>query len=145
MEIRKIYYPFDNNDGNLDENIWYKFGQSVGAVDIKDFEIEKWINNCVQSVKRQLENGVESPHAFCASGNAIVICFYSKDIDEDVFNDSNYFSVIVAKNYEQGDFFISDIKDDFPFESILKKMDKSDKDLTITYNGYKINIRKAED
>ena len=40
----------------------------------------------------------------------MVICFFSQDIEDDVFNDSNYFSVIVAKNYESADLFIEDIK-----------------------------------
>ena len=38
------------------------------------------------------------------------LCFFSQDIEDDVFNDSNYFSVIVAKNYESADLFIEDIK-----------------------------------
>lgn len=101
MEIKKIKYPSDD---------FYKFGISDYAVDIDDEQIEEWVNECVESVKEQLENEVESPYAFRASGNTMVICFFSQDIEDDVFNDSNYFSVIVAKNYESADLFIEDIK-----------------------------------
>lgn len=101
MEIRKIKYPSEE---------FYKFGIAEGAVRVDDEQISEWINICIESVKAQLENKVESPYAFRASGDTIVICFYSQDIEEDVFNDSNYFSVIVAKNYESADFFIGDIK-----------------------------------
>lgn len=101
MEINKINYPSDD---------FYKFGESHYAVDIDDEQIEEWVNECVISVKEQLEKGIESPYAFRASGNTMVICFFSQDIEDDVFNDSNYFSVIVAKNYESADLFIEDIK-----------------------------------
>ena len=101
MEIKKIKYPSDD---------FYKFGISDYAVDIDDERIEEWVNECVESVKEQLENEVESPYAFRASGNTMVICFFSQDIEDDVFNDGNYFSVIVAKNYESADLFIADIK-----------------------------------
>ena len=103
MEIKKIKYPSDD---------FYKFGISDYAVDIDDERIEEWDNECVESVKEQLENEVESPYAFRASGNTMVICFFSQDIEDDVFNDGNYFSVIVAKNYESADLFIEDIKKD---------------------------------
>ena len=103
MEIKKIKYPSDD---------FYKFGISDYAVDIDDERIEEWVNECVESVKEQLENEVESPYAFRASGNTMVICFFSQDIEDDVFNDGNYFSVIVAKNYESADLFIEDIKKD---------------------------------
>lgn len=103
MEIKKIKYPSDD---------FYKFGISDYAVDIDDEQIEEWVNECVESVKKQLENEVESPYAFRASGNTMVICFFSQDIEEDVFDDSNYFSVVVAKNYESADLFIEDIKKD---------------------------------
>lgn len=103
MEIKKIKYPSDD---------FYKFGTSDYAVDIDDEQIEEWVNECVESVKEQLENEVESPYAFRASGNTMVICFFSQDIEEDVFDDSNYFSVVVAKNYESADLFIEDIKKD---------------------------------
>lgn len=103
MEIKKIKYPSDD---------FYKFGISDYAVDIDDEQIEEWVNECVESVKEQLENEVESPYAFRASGNTMVICFFSQDIEEDVFDDSNYFSVVVAKNYESADLFIEDIKKD---------------------------------
>lgn len=103
MEIKKIKYPSDD---------FYKFGMSDYAVDIDDEQIEEWVNECVESVKEQLENEVESPYAFRASGNTMVICFFSQDIEEDVFDDSNYFSVVVAKNYESADLFIEDIKKD---------------------------------
>ena len=108
MEIRKVKYPYDKNiDG---ENDWYKFGQSEGAVKISDERIEKWVNDSINCVKEQLENGVKSPYSYTASGDTIVICFYSQDCEEDVFDDDNYFVVIVAKNYEEGNFFISDLK-----------------------------------
>ena len=108
MEIRKIKYPYDmDREG---ENGWYKFGQSDGAVKISDEKVEKWINDCIQSVKEQLENGIEHPYSFTASGDTMVICFFSQDCEDDVFDDDNYFVVIVAKNYEEGNFFIGDVK-----------------------------------
>lgn len=108
MEIRKIKYPYmPDGEG---ENEWYKFGQSDGAVKVNDERIEQWVNECVYNVKTQLEHGVESPYAFSASGDTIVICFFSRDVEDDVFDDDNYFTVIVAKNYEEGTFFLSDIK-----------------------------------
>ena len=94
MEIKRIQYPSDE---------FYKFGASKDAGIIKDSEIEGWINECVESVKRQLENGVESPYAFQACGNSIVICFFSQEVEDNVFDGNNFFSVIVAKNYEEGD------------------------------------------
>lgn len=117
MEIKKIKYPSDD---------FYKFGISDYAVDIDNEQIEEWVNECVENVKRQLENKVESPYAFKASGNTMVICFFSQDIEEDVFDDNNYFSVVVAKNYESADFFIEDIKEKNKDEEIsyLKKQIK---------------------
>lgn len=108
MEIRKIKYPYDADSEG--ENEWYKFGSSDGAVNVEDERVEEWVNDCINSVKEQLENGIESPYAFTASGNTMVICFYSQDCQDDVFDDDNYFVVVVAKNYEEGNFFISDIK-----------------------------------
>lgn len=116
MELKKIKYPSKN---------FYKFGVREGAVKVDDEEITKWINICIESVKEQLENKVESPYAFRASGDTIVICFYSQDIEDNIFDDSNYFSVIVAKNYESADFFISEIKENKDEEiSSLKKQIK---------------------
>lgn len=103
MEIERIKYPSKE---------FYKYGEEDGAVRVDDKRIEEWINDSIQSVKTQLENGVESPYSFVASGDSIVICFYSMDVDENTFDDENYFSVIVARGYEQGDFFIGDIKKD---------------------------------
>ena len=94
------YSPYEKavmNDGML---------LQLYAVNIDNEQITEWINSCIESVKKQLENNVESPYAFRASGDTIVICFYSQDIDDNVFDDNNYFSVIVAKNYESADFFI---------------------------------------
>lgn len=101
MEIKKIKYPSEE---------FYQFGKSEGAVTIGDYEIEKWVNKCVNDVKQQLENGIESPYSYVASGDTMVIVFYSQDCQDDVFDDSNFFEVIVAKNYEEGEFFIQDVK-----------------------------------
>ena len=101
IKIKKIEYPSEE---------FFKFGSSGYGKKISDETIEKWINEGIESVKNQLENNIESPYSFRASGDSIVIVFYSQDIEEDVFDDRNYFSVIVAKNYEQGDFFISDVR-----------------------------------
>ena len=151
MEIRKIKYPYEP-DSEYD-NVWYRFGQSDGAVSVDNNRIENWINECVQSVKRQLENGIESPYSFCASGDTMVICFYSQDAQE-VFDDNNYFSIIVAKNYEQGDFFISDLKvestngestkceiGDITLNDIIEAVENRE---TIKLKGYEIDIRKVD-
>lgn len=151
MEIRKIKYPYEPDSEH--DNMWYKFGQSDGAVNINNNKIENWINECVQSVKQQLENGIESPYSFCASGDTMVICFYSQDAQE-VFDDNNYFSIIVAKNYEQGDFFISDLKiedsngestkceiGDITLNDIIEAVENKE---TIKLKGYEINIRKVD-
>ncbi len=151
MEIRKIKYPYEPDSEH--DNVWYKFGQSDGAVSVNNNRIENWINECVQSVKRQLENGIESPYSFCASGDTMVICFYSQDAQE-VFDDNNYFSIIVAKNYEQGDFFISDLKiegsngentkckiGDITLNDIIEAVENKE---TIKLKGYEINIRKVD-
>lgn len=151
MEIRKIRYPYEP-DSEYD-NMWYKFGQLDGTVNIDNNKIENWINECVQSVKQQLENGIESPYSFCASGDTIVICFYSQDAQE-IFDENNYFSVIVAKNYEQGDFFISDLKiestngektkceiGDITLNDIIEAVESKE---TIKLKGYEINIRKVD-
>ena len=151
MEIRKIKYPYEPDSEH--DNMWYKFGQSDGAVNINNNKIENWINECVQSVKQQLENGIESPYSFCASGDTMVICFYSQDAQE-VFDDNNYFSIIVAKNYEQGDFFISDLKiegsngestkceiGDITLNDIIEAVENRE---TIKLKGYEINIRKVD-
>ena len=151
MEIRKIKYPYEPDSEH--DNVWYKFGQSDGAVSIDNNRIENWINECVQSVKRQLENGIESPYSFCASGDTMVICFYSQDAQE-VFDDNNYFSIIVARNYEQGDFFISDLKiegsngentrcgiGDITLNDIIKAVENRE---TIKLKGYEIDIRKVD-
>ena len=74
MEIRKVKYPYEVDSEQ--NNMWYKFGQSDGAVKIDDGQIEEWVNDCIKSVKTQLENGIESPYSFCASGDTIVICFF---------------------------------------------------------------------
>ena len=151
MEIRKIKYPYEPDSEH--DNMWYKFGQSDGAVNVSNNRIENWINECVQSVKRQLENGIESPYSFCASGDTMVICFYSQDAQE-VFDDNNYFSIIVAKNYEQGDFFISDLKiegsngesakceiGDITLNDIIEAVENRE---TIKLKGYEIDIRKVD-
>lgn len=151
MEIRKIKYPYEPDSEH--DNMWYKFGQSDGAVNINNNKIENWINECVQSVKQQLENGIESPYSFCASGDTMVICFYSQDAQE-VFDDNNYFSIIVAKNYEQGDFFISDLKiegsngestkceiGDITLNDIIEAVENKE---TIKFKGYEIDIRKVD-
>ena len=151
MEIRKIKYPYEPDSEH--DNMWYKFGQSYGAVNINNNKIENWINECVQSVKQQLENGIESPYSFCASGDTMVICFYSQDAQE-VFDDNNYFSIIVAKNYEQGDFFISDLKiedsngestkceiGDITLNDIIEAVEHRE---TIKLKGYEIDIRKVD-
>lgn len=151
MEIRKIKYPYEPDSEH--DNMWYKFGQSDGAVNINNNKIENWINECVQSVKQQLENGIESPYSFCASGDTMVICFYSQDAQE-VFDDNNYFSIIVAKNYEQGDFFISDLKiegsngentkceiGDITLNDIIEAVENRE---TIKLKGYEIDIRKVD-
>ena len=41
----------------------------------------------------------------------VIVC-YSQDCKDNIFDDNNYFIVIVARNYEEGNFFISDVKDD---------------------------------
>lgn len=151
MEIRKIRYPYEPDSEH--NNMWYKFGQLDGTVNIDNNKIENWINECVQSVKQQLENGIESPYSFCASGDTIVICFYSQDAQE-IFDENNYFSVIVAKNYEQGDFFISDLKiestngektkceiGDITLNDIIEAVENKE---TIKLKGYEINIRKVD-
>lgn len=151
MEIRKIKYPYEPDSEH--DNMWYKFGQSDGAVNINNNKIENWINECVQSVKQQLENGIESPYSFCASGDTMVICFYSQDAQE-VFDDNNYFSIIIAKNYEQGDFFISDLKiegsngestkceiGDITLNDIIEAVENRE---TIKLKGYEIDIRKVD-
>ena len=151
MEIRKIKYPYEPDSEH--DNVWYKFGQSDGAVNINNNKIENWINECVQSVKQQLENGIESPYSFCASGDTMVICFYSQDAQE-VFDDNNYFSIIVARNYEQGDFFISDLKiegsngestkceiGDITLNDIIEAVENRE---TIKLKGYEIDIRKVD-
>ena len=151
MEIRKIKYPYEPDSEH--DNVWYKFGQSDGAVSVDNNRIENRINECVQSVKRQLENGIESPYSFCASGDTMVICFYSQDAQE-VFDDNNYFSIIVARNYEQGDFFISDLKiegsngentkceiGDITLNDIIEAVENRE---TIKLKGYEIDIRKVD-
>ena len=151
MEIRKIKYPYEPDSEH--DNMWYKFGQSDGAVNINNNKIENWINECVQSVKQQLENGIESPYSFCASGDTMVICFYSQDAQE-VFDDNNYFSIIIARNYEQGDFFISDLKiegsngentkceiGDITLNDIIEAVENRE---TIKLKGYEIDIRKVD-
>lgn len=151
MEIRKIRYPYEPDSEH--NNMWYKFGQLDGTVNIDNNKVENWINECVQSVKQQLENGIESPYSFCASGDTIVICFYSQDAQE-IFDENNYFSVIVAKNYEQGDFFISDLKiestngektkceiGDITLNDIIEAVESKE---TIKLKGYEINIRKVD-
>ena len=151
MEIRKIKDPYEPDSEH--DNVWYKFGQSDGAVSVDNNRIENWINECVQSVKRQLENGIESPYSFCASGDTMVICLYSQDAQE-VFDDNNYFSIIVARNYEQGDFFISDLKiegsngestkceiGDITLNDIIEAVENRE---TIKLKGYEIDIRKVD-
>lgn len=152
MEIRKVKYPYEMDSEQ--NNMWYKFGQSDGAVKIDDEQIDEWVNDCIQRVKIQLESGIESPYSFCASGDTIVICFYSQDVQDNVFDDDNYFSVIVAKNYEQRDFFISDLKDegsneknvsceigDITLNDIIEAVENKE---TIKLKGYEIDIRKVD-
>lgn len=101
MEFQRIKYPNEE---------FYRFGESENAVCVPNDVIEQWINEGIESVKQQLINGVESPYSMHASGDTIVIVFFSQDCEEDVFDDVNYFEVIVAKDYEEGSFFIENIK-----------------------------------
>lgn len=134
MEIGRIKYPSKDN--------FYQFGVNEGAVTIEDDEIERWINETVNTVKTELENGESYPYAFIASGNTIVFCFYSQDNEEDVFADENYFNIIVAKNYEEGMFTIEDLKKEKTINDIIKDMDGENS--TFDLDGYEISIRKKE-
>lgn len=120
MEIKKIKYPYHYEDYNA----WYKFGDSEGAVHIRDSEVEEWVNSAIQSVKTQLENGIDHPYSFQASGDTIVWCFFSQDVEENVFDDDNYFVVIVARNYEEGNFFVKDIKENNNNENEIEEIKK---------------------
>ena len=108
MEFRKIKYPCDANE-EVDNN-WFTFGEDEGSVDINNQEIEIWANEVINDIKKQLENNVENPYSLRASGNTIVIGLFSQDIHDDVWNDNNYITIMVAKNYKQGDFFIGDLR-----------------------------------
>lgn len=120
VKIKRVNYPSED---------FYRFGQSEGAVRVPDDVIEEWINEGVNNVKTQLENGVESPYSYSASGDTMVMVFYSQDCEDDVFDDDNYFEVIIAKNYEEGSFFISDIKQDKYKEDKLKMLQNQIDDL----------------
>lgn len=143
MEIKRIKYGEGRND-----DFWYKFGVNDGAVHIDDNTIENWVNQVINNVKSQLEEGVESPYSFVSSGDTIVFGFFSQDDQEDVFSDDNYFVVIVAKNYEEGSFFISDIKkentslNDRTLEELLKNLGDYEKFIT---KDYEIEIKRRKE
>jgi hypothetical protein len=144
MELKKIKYPLNEE--------FYHFGQSEGSVKIKDNEIEEWINECVKSVKSQLEDGIGSPYSYVASGDTIVICFFSADVQDDIFDDSNYFTVIVARDYESADLSIGDLKKtqmDSIEEMILKEILNSTKEnnskydiSTYNFGDYEVTVKK---
>lgn len=100
MKLKKIYYPSDE---------FYSFADGF---DVSNDILEEWINEGIENVKKQLENGVECPYSYHASGNAIVFVHFSQDVEDNVFDDCNYFEVVVAKGYEEGSFFIENIKED---------------------------------
>lgn len=116
MELRKVSYPYE--DDCEGDNIWYHFGQSEGAVNIKDEDIEEWVNEVINSVKEQLENGIESPYSFRASGNTMVIGFFNQYDDTNWKDADNEFTILVCKNYKQADLSIREL--------IKKKMTKKD-------------------
>lgn len=136
MEIKRIKYPSED---------FYKFGSGEDAVSILDDEIEDWVNQTVNQVKSQLENGVESPYAYVASGNTLVFCFYNQEKDN-VFDDDNSFEVIVAKNYEEASLFVSDIKDTL-YEKMVAKLELTGEEKINFFDGdYEISIvRRKKD
>lgn len=133
VKIKRINYPSED---------FYKFGQSEGAVRVPDDVIEEWINEGINNVKAQLENGVESPYSYSASGDTMVMVFYSQDCEDDVFDDDNYFEVIVAKNYEEGSFFISDIKKDNEYEN--KTIEMLEKQISLLQEELRIYRNREE-
>ena len=137
MEIKKVHYPYEPDTEG--ENEWFRFGHSENAVRIDDAQVEEWVNECIESVKKQLENGIESPYQFQASGDTIVIVFYSQDVPEDVFADENYFNVIVAKNYEEGNFFIENLK-----KPVNNKIKISDKEINLGVGKFRIGDYEIE-
>lgn len=134
MEIKRIKYP------SLES--FYKFGINEGAVTIEDEEIEDWINEVVDNVKKDLENGERNPYSFVASGNTMVFCFYSQDCESEVFADENYFTVIIAKQYEEGTFTIEDLKKEKTINDIIKNI--SGETSVFDLGDYEISIRKKE-
>lgn len=133
VKIKRVNYPSED---------FYRFGQSEGAVRVPDDVIEEWINEGVNNVKTQLENGVESPYSYSASGDTMVMVFYSQDCEDDVFDDDNYFEVIVAKNYEEGSFFISDIKKDNEYEN--KTIEMLEKQISLLQEELRIYRNREE-
>lgn len=103
MIFRKIKYPSNNEE-------FYSF---KNGVKIEDEQIEKWINEGIKSVKEQLEEGISAPYYYSGSGDTFVAVFFSQDIEEEVFADENYFIVIVARGYEEGTYFIEDLKENY--------------------------------
>lgn len=89
MFYKRIKYPSED---------FYSF---KNGKEINNNEIEEWINEGICRVKEQLEQNVESPYYFCASGNTIVFVFFSQDVEDNVFDENNYFNIIVAKGYEE--------------------------------------------
>ena len=147
MIFRRVKYPYDRN-ADCDNN-WFTFGKSSEAVKIQDDEIEERVNTVINNIKNQLEHGVEAPFSFVASGDTIVIGFFSQDCEDDVFDDDNYFTVVVAKNYEEGTFFIDELKKeeddkDDGWEKLIAIIDKSRGNLDKLKDEYKITISRKE-
>lgn len=142
MEFIKVKYPSE------DEN-WYQFGNLKGAVKIQNEEVEKWVNDCIQSIKKQLENNIDcSPYAFVASGDTMVIAFFSQDIQEDIWADENYITVIIARDYEEGTFSIEELKkkDKKIEDKTLKELVNSTEVIKqLELDGYEISIKKKEE
>lgn len=110
MEFKRVNYPSED---------FFHFGDGVK---VPDDVIENWVNEGIESVKKQLEEGVDSPYSLRATGDSIVIVFFSQDCEEDMYDGSNYFEVIVAKNYEEASFFIEDIRTDKVNETVCTNL-----------------------
>lgn len=107
MILKKVKYPSED---------FYSF---ENGKKIDNECIEKWINEGIKKVQEQLEYGVEAPHYLCGSGDTVVMVFFSQDIEDNVFDDNNYFDIIVAKKYENFSPTIGELRDINLEENIL--------------------------
>jgi len=71
------------------------FFDFTNGVDCSNGEINAWIKNCINHIKKEIKKGVKNPHANSRTGNSVVVVTAYKQT-----NDKYTVEVTVSKAYQ---------------------------------------------